>query len=684
MEVFRGDRWLCSYEELRDELVGFVKERGLFDSDTFFAVSDYLVRGNVQQYHREYVNEIAQRMNLAGATNQRDSSASRIVDYTIRNALLFNNTSTPYVRIGIDGHYEIWPVDSQSFKRHIAREFYDVEGIVTSTAAMNTALTVIEGKAIYEGVEIKLHNRVARYEDAIYFDLSNSQWQAVRITPQGWEVIDEPPPIFRRYSHQKQAVLPQRIEGETLVNVLESIFDLVNYDPENKLLFLVLLVFSLVPDVPHPIPVVYGEQGSAKSSLFRVWKSLVDPSELQTMSFPRKMEELIQKIDHHWFSTFDNITKLSEWQSDLICRAMTGDGFSKRRLYTDDEDFIYTFKRVVGLNGINIVAEKPDLLDRSVLIRLPAIPISKRMDEEELWMKFDELAPSLIAALFDVLSEAMRIRPSVKINGNYRMADFTKWGCAITQALGYTQDTFVQEYHRNLNQQNIEALEIDPVGVVIESLWESYKAAGRIPIRIAPAQAYYEMEQIACTVGVTLTGKTWPKNTQVMGRRLNQLSANLRQQGIDFSSERDDRKRYWVFSEVDPSEYCVSCVIPSNDDEDAIVSSETHDGILTESEHAQNSVKRTKGLDSDYCSSDAMTDMTELSEQSHSSQILSPEVILSLLAQRAWTEGNMRDEAVKLGYTRESFENIFRIVKQDARVHSRGITPIYYIFSPDS
>jgi hypothetical protein len=149
------------------------------------------------------------------------------------------------------------------------------------------------------------------------------------------------------------------------------------------------------------------------------------------MSFPRTTEDLIQKIDHHWFSTFDNISRLSEWQSDLICRAVTGDGFSKRRLYTDDEDFIYSFKRMIGLNGINNVAEKPDLLDRSVLFRLPAIPLSKRMDEEELWKKFDELAPSLMGALFDTLSKAMQIRQSVNITGNYRMADFTSGGVRL-------------------------------------------------------------------------------------------------------------------------------------------------------------------------------------------------------------------------------------------------------------
>ncbi len=238
---------------------------------------------------------------------------------------------------------------------------------------------------------------------------------------------------------------------------------------------------------------------------------------------------------------------------------------------------------MIGLNGINNVAEKPDLLDRSVLFRLRAMPLSKRMDEEELWRKFEELGPSLMAALFDTLSKAMQISPSVNINGNYRMADFTKWGCAITQALGYSQDDFLSEYHRNLNQQNIEALEIDPVGVVIEHFWENCKAAGKIPIRMPPAQVFREMELIAPNVGVTPSGKGWPKNPQVMGRRLSQLRANLRPQGISFSTERDGRARYWIFSEIDSSEYHVKCVIPSPDNDDLAKPSVCYDAILMES-----------------------------------------------------------------------------------------------------
>ncbi len=78
-----------------------------------------------------------------------------------------------------------------------------------------------------------------------------------------------------------------------------------------------------------------------------------------------------------------------------------------------------------------------------------------------------------------------------------------------------------------------------------------------------------------------------------------------------------------------------------------------------------------------------MTEMTEFHKQSHPSQDLTPKVVISLLAQKPWTERELRDAVVRLGYIRESFDTIFQIIKQDPRVQSWGITPVYYTLRAD-
>ena len=76
------------------------------------------------------------------------------------------------------------------------------------------------------------------------------------------------------------------------------------------------------------------------------------------------MAELVQVLSHSYVTFFDNISKISEVTSDQLCRVVTGSGFVKRSLYTNDDDVIYNMKRAVGYNGINVSAHKADLLDR--------------------------------------------------------------------------------------------------------------------------------------------------------------------------------------------------------------------------------------------------------------------------------------------------------------------------------
>jgi hypothetical protein len=57
----------------------------------------------------------------------------------------------------------------------------------------------------------------------------------------------------------------------------------------------------------------------------------------------------------------------------LLCRSVSGAGFNKRALYSNDEDFIYKFKRGIGVNGINLATTRADFLERSLVIKLKRI-----------------------------------------------------------------------------------------------------------------------------------------------------------------------------------------------------------------------------------------------------------------------------------------------------------------------
>ncbi len=364
--------------------------------------------------------------------------------------------------------------------------------------------------------------------DAIWYDLSNEEWSAVRITKEGWTIEAAPPVLFRRQMHQQPQVQP--ISGGKMEEVLEF-FNLA--EGEQPLLLLVYIVSCFLPDIPHPVPILHGPQGAAKTTFARILRRLIDPSSVEVLSMPNVPNDLIQLLSHHWFAFFDNVTGLPEWASDALCRAVTGEGFSKRELYTDDDDVIYAFRRCVGLNGINLAAKKPDLLDRSILFRLERIAKERRQEERVLWRRFDEARPRILGAIFDALAGALRLREEIVLSGVPRMADFTYWGCAIARALGYAQDEFLRVYYDNIDEQHQEAIEGNVVATVILVLMEE-----RQRWTGSASELLKELCDIAEHEKIGTHTSSWPKSVNVLGRRLNEVKTNLAEANILIDSRK--------------------------------------------------------------------------------------------------------------------------------------------------
>lgn len=156
---------------------------------------------------------------------------------------------------------------------------------------------------------------------------------------------------------------------------------------------------------------------------------------------------LFNSVSHNYITYFDNISIVKEWISDVICRAVTGSGFSKRQLYTDDEDIIYHFLRCIGLNGINMGATKADLLDRSIIILLERILKEKRKRSEEIWKKFNEIKSQLLGYIFDIIVKVLNYKQqqgSIEFsNGFNRMADWEEYAEIISRCMGYQQGEFL-------------------------------------------------------------------------------------------------------------------------------------------------------------------------------------------------------------------------------------------------
>jgi hypothetical protein len=143
---------------------------------------------------------------------------------------------------------------------------------------------------------------------------------------------------------------------------------------EDWKLLVAWLIQAFRPTGPYPILILQGEQGSAKTTTARILRAITDPSSTPVRTVPRGEHDLMIAANNSWVVTIDNLSGLQPWLSDALCRLSTGGGFGTRTLYENDEETLFDAMRPIILNGITDIATRPDLLDRAIILTLPASP----------------------------------------------------------------------------------------------------------------------------------------------------------------------------------------------------------------------------------------------------------------------------------------------------------------------
>lgn len=458
----------------------------------------------------------------------KERQAETLLRLGNRAYLFCTEDEEAYAAIELNGHREILPVRGRGFRRWLIREFIKSTGRIPNTDALNQVIHAFD--ALAGEKQHRLHLRIAEYEGAFWYDLADPGWRAIKITPTGWGVVDKPPIIFRRYQNTGAQVEPKQDGGN-----LWELFELVNLKSENdKILLLVYLVTLLVPEIPKPILVVYGEKGAGKSTLLRIIRTLVDPAVEPLLTLRSDERELAIQLDHNYAAFFDNISGVSQWQSDFLCRAATGAGFTTRALYTDEEERIFRLKRAVGITGINLVAGGTDLQDRFLSIELERIDKKERREEREILTEFERLRPYLFGAMLNALAEAMQIKPQMKFSELPRMADFAAWGAAVAEAIGIDSKDFMAAYWQNIGQINEGVLESHPLAAAIVALLQrKHEWKG------APGKLLEELENVATEERIDTKSKAWPKSSASLTRRLREIASNLAEAGIKIETGKD-------------------------------------------------------------------------------------------------------------------------------------------------
>ena len=125
------------------------------------------------------------------------SQVEGILRYAREGAGLFHAPDgTAYAAVEVDGHLETHAIRRVRFRDWILIRFLHENGTAPNSQILNDALNTIRAVAVYHGPEMPVFVRIAEHEGVFYIDLGNENWDAVRVTPEGYEVVARPPVGF--------------------------------------------------------------------------------------------------------------------------------------------------------------------------------------------------------------------------------------------------------------------------------------------------------------------------------------------------------------------------------------------------------------------------------------------------------------------------------------------------------
>jgi len=398
-----------------------------------------------------------------------------------------------------------------SLRALLAREYFTRTGKAAAQQALADALLVVEGIA-QDADESRLYLRAAQHEGALWLDLGDHTGRAVQVTRRGWAVQDAAPVLFKRTALTGPLPEPQR--GGSL----DDLWQWLNVAEDDRPLVAAALVSVLFTDQPHVVLAIFGEQGTGKTTAVKVLTLILDPGPVPVRKPPRDAEAWVTAAAGSWVVGLDNLSDIPPWLSDSLCRASTGDGDVRRKLYTDGDFAVFAFRRCIIFDAIDVGAMEPDLADRALPVTLHLIPDENRRDEESFWPGWREAHPLILGAVLGLAADVLARLPSAELARKPRMADYARILAAVDAELGTSA---LDRYARQAADLAAEGLSGDPLAArmqeAIGALFEGTSAA--LLEAVTPGDPEWRAP------------KGWPGSARAVTGRLRRLAPAFRKTG---------------------------------------------------------------------------------------------------------------------------------------------------------
>jgi hypothetical protein len=374
------------------------------------------------------------------------------------------------------------------YLRSICRNSQAYPNFRPNVESLNTIIKDFRVSCTESNLVYNLDVRIAKdpnIDYVLHYDLIDEKFNIVTITPNGWSIGSNSPPIFKRHIGLNSKQVEPLHDDDNNSNIFQSLFDkLINTnDLDLKHIIKVYVIGCFIPDIMRPIFTVVSDQDSGKTTLAHKIQDLVDPTTSSKLKLSNSSLDNSQTFSQMYYTFFDNINKrITDSQSQDLCLAVTGGSEKKKKLYTDAGNYVFSYdKRAVSYTSTKIRGTQSDLLDRSLLItELEPINATNRLKESQIIKEYEKSKPYMLGYIFDTLAQVLKLKQQMDqegktlecINKNNRLLDFAEYGELISIVLGNEEGYFSKIYDKILSKRTIEVLNNNTIGRAIMELMD--------------------------------------------------------------------------------------------------------------------------------------------------------------------------------------------------------------------
>lgn len=409
-------------------------------------------------------------------------------------------------------------LSSSAAQRWLKHLFYKQTGRSINANAFKEVHETLMARARYEFSARKVSLRIARQDTGeVVVNCADEEGNLVVINEDSWDTTQEPVIAFTKSASMAPLPLPRVGDGTALLKFRK----LLGLNDSNFYRVLAFLIGSLKPEGPYLLLLLESEQGSGKSVLSEFIKCIIDPGQARNIRLPESARDLMIQAKENHLLAFDNVSGIKNDISDALCSLSTGGGLSTRKLYTDEELQTFDGCRPFVLNGINGVASRPDLLERSLSLKLPSMPSDQRETEKELRQKFWELLPFILGELYSIVAHALNYLDSVEAPKSIRMVDAAQWLIASEPATGIPAGSFLTALEQSQTEIIIESLSHNSLVTALVKVLETRDFNGTV------GTLYHLIEEHRPRYD-----RYFPATSSHLSRQLERLRPALKKAGI--------------------------------------------------------------------------------------------------------------------------------------------------------